>query len=275
VVLKGLPRNTKQKTPKLTWTMHIRKVLYIGIIAAWACILSSCASTPPAEPQLALGPHPQIGAPAPRQDIVHVVAPGETLWRISKMYDVSSQEIVRANKIASRDPILKKGQRLLVPRAAAVTPVISLYPSKKWRYIIIHHSATDEGNSLCFDRAHISRGWDGVGYHFVIDNGSKGKGDGQIEVSPRWLKQENGSHCKAGGMNAKAIGICLVGDFSRDVPTSKQMASLAYLVNKLREYYGIPMSRIMGHGQVPGARTECPGNNFPWRTFKKRLAVRQ
>jgi N-acetyl-anhydromuramyl-L-alanine amidase AmpD len=190
------------------------------------------------------------------------------------MYDVPSGDIVRVNKLRSKEPILKKGQCLLIPNAAPMTPVISLYPSKKWKYIIIHHSATDEGSSLSFDKAHNSRGWKGVGYHFVIDNGSKGKCDGQIEVSPRWLKQENGSHCRAGGMNKKAIGICLVGDFSREAPTLRQMDALVYLVKTLRKYYKIPMSRIMGHGRVSGARTECPGKRFPWRRFRKKLESR-
>ncbi|MDD5115956.1 MAG: N-acetylmuramoyl-L-alanine amidase [Candidatus Omnitrophica bacterium] len=206
---------------------------------------------------------------------IHVVAPGETLWRISKMYNVPSRDILYANKLYSKEPVLEKGQRLLIPNAAPVMPVISLYPSKKWKYIIIHHSATDEGSSLSFDKAHIFKGWNGIGYHFVVDNGSKGKNDGQIEVSPRWLKQENGAHCKAGGMNTRAIGICLVGDFSRDAPTSRQMDALVYLINRLRKYYRIPVSRIMGHGQVPGASTECPGKNFPWQELKRRLIIKQ
>lgn len=247
-----------------------QKALYVGVITIFACFLSSCA-TPPSKLQLT--PVPQAVVPVIRQDIFHVVAPGETLWRISMMYNVPSQEISRANNLYSKDPVLEKGQRLLIPNAAPVMPVISLYPSKKWKYIIIHHSATDEGSSLFFDKAHLSRGWDGVGYHFVIDNGTKGKDDGQIEVSPRWLKQANGSHCKASGMNTKAIGVCLVGNFSKEKPTLKQMDALVYLVNKLRKYYRIPLSRIMGHGQVPGAKTECPGKNFPWRGFKSRLTA--
>jgi LysM repeat protein len=254
--------------------MHkTHKALYIGVIAIFACFLSSCV-TPPIKPQLAPAPR-QAVAPVIRQDIFHVVAPGETLWRISRMYNVPAQEISRANKLYSKEPVLEKGQRLLIPGAAPVMPVISLYPSKKWKYIIIHHSATDEGSSLSFDRAHLMRGWDGVGYHFVIDNGSKGKRDGQIEVSPRWLKQDNGSHCKAGNMNTKAIGICLVGDFSKDAPTPKQIDALVYLINRLKKYYGISISRIMGHGQVPGARTECPGRNFPWRELKSRFTTGQ
>lgn len=238
-------------------------------------LLSSCAA-PVKHPGSVLS-SPGMMAPAAvpvrpllRQDIVHVVAPGETLWRIGKMYDVAPRDIARANRL-SITPVLRKGERLHVPNAAPVQPVISLYPSKRWTHIIIHHSATDEGDSLLFDKAHLHKGWDGVGYHFVIDNGSKGKADGQIEVSPRWLKQVPGAHCKADHMNERAIGICLVGNFNHDLPSARQMEALAGLVRKLQAYYRIPSSRIKGHGQVRGASTDCPGKRFRWEDLRRRL----
>jgi LysM repeat protein len=234
-------------------------------------LLSSCA-TPAVKPQPVFIPEkPVADLNFLRHDVLHIVGPGETLWRISKIYDVPAREISSLNHLDPKNPVLKKGQRLLIRGAAEPVPVISLYRSKKWKYIIIHHSATDEGDSLSFDKAHLKKGWDGVGYHFVIDNGSQGKNDGLIEVSPRWLKNKDGSHCKASGMNTKAIGICLVGNFSKDSPSAKQMASLVYLTNRLRNYYGVPLERIMEHGQVPGAKTECPGKRFPWNEFKSRL----
>ena len=45
--------------------------------------------------------------------------------------------------------------------------------------------------------------------------------------------------------------------------------SLVYLVRTMRDYYNIPNRNIIGHGQVPGAKTECPGTRFPWKTFRK------
>lgn len=249
-----------------------RKPLLGLIIFLLSFFIASCTAPQVKTPSPYL-PHvqPYPVMPGPRGDITHVVAPGETLWRLSKMYDVSMQDISRANRIDLKNPVLEKGQRVFIPNAAAVMPVVSLYPSRKWQYIIIHHSATDDGSSLSFDSAHGSKGWGGVGYHFIINNGSKGKADGQIEVSPRWLKQQDGAHCKADGMNHRAIGICLVGNFSKEPPTRRQMDSLAYLTNELRRYYRIPAERIKGHGQVSGAKTECPGNNFPWQDFRKRL----
>ena len=59
------------------------------------------------------------------------------------------------------------------------------------------NTATDEGNALSLFTIHKRRGFTDLGYHFVIDNGTSGKGKGQIEVSPRWIKQRNGAHCKA------------------------------------------------------------------------------
>ena len=72
-------------------------------------------------------------------------------------------------------------------------------------------------------------------------------------------------------MNERGIGVCLVGNFSDGQISRKQMNSLVFLTNKLRKYYKIPKSRILGHGQVAGANTECPGTNFPWRSFKRKL----
>ena len=226
--------------------------------------LSSCAPVKkPEQPPLLTIPK--------RSNARHIVAPGETLWRLSKMYDVPIANIVKANRLDGQAP-LKMGQELTIPNANEIRPVISLFPSYKWQYIIIHHSATDEGSSLSFNKSHLAKGWDkGVGYHFVIDNPTNRKQDGQIEVTPRWLKQEDGAHCKASDMNVKAIGICLVGNFHRDRPSKEQMDSLVFLVDKLRRFYHIPLKNILRHGHVPTSATECPGNNFPWDSFIRRL----
>lgn len=248
--------------------------LKTAFISFAACImLTSCARAPVKHQTYAAKStvSPSVTQGIQRHDIVHVVGPGETLWRIGKMYDVKLDDIVRANKLRNQ-VMLRMGQSLIIPSAAPVKPVIPLYRSRKWKYIIIHHSATDEGNSLFFRKSHRSRGWKEIGYDFVIDNGTFGKADGQIEVTPRWIKQQNGAHCSASGMNYKGIGICLVGNFSKDKLSEKQMESLVYLIGLLRDYYNIPADNIMGHGQVIGAKTECPGKNFPWYEFRKRLA---
>jgi len=146
-------------------------------------------------------------------------------------------------------------------------------PSKNdWKYIVVHHSATPSGNAAAFDAMHRRNGWDGVAYHFVINNGW-GNPDGHLEASPRWRSQKHGAH--AGGLpatappsarntfNEQGIGICLVGNFQRRPPTAAQLRTLAKLIRELQAEFGIPPERILGHRTV--RETACPGGSFPWR----------
>ena len=262
----------------------IKKRIFLIVMIFFAAMLSSCARAPVrgahGVPGVEPFPGPITAVPSergimipelPRTNVIHEVAPGETVWRISKMYDVGIEDIARANSLKDISR-LEKGERLVIPNAAPLMSVIPLYPSNKWKYIIVHHSATEAGNALSFDYVHSTKKhWKSLGYHFVIDNGTSGKEDGQIEVSPRWIHQEDGAHCKASEMNYKAIGICLVGNFNESSISPKQMESLVYLVNVLREYYRISYAHILGHGHVRGAVTDCPGTRFPWRQFRSRL----
>jgi hypothetical protein len=146
---------------------------------------------------------------------------------------------------------------------------------KKWTAVVIHHSATETGNAAIFDRMHREENhWDGVGYDFVIGNGTDSS-DGQVEVTFRWLEQVAGAHC--GGTpdnwaNIDAVGICLVGNFNDTGATAKQMQSLSKLVRFLQKRYTISTSRIYGHSNTPGARvTDCPGIKSPMADLKEML----
>lgn len=247
--------------------LRLRHFVLSSILLAVVLILSSCTVTHVTKPPTDVQIYETSPSSFVRGGAYHFVAPGETLWRIARMYDVNIETLKEANKIRNvRD--IDIGTKLYIPGAASRKDVITLYPSQKWKYIIVHHSATEVGSSQQFNASHLKRGWQGVGYHFVIDNGTSDKADGQIETTPRWTKQQSGAHTKAAGMNDKGIGICLVGNFSEDTVSRKQMESLVYLTSKLSEYYNIPESRVIGHGQVPGASTECPGKRFPWSRFK-------
>jgi hypothetical protein len=147
----------------------------------------------------------------------------------------------------------------------------------KWKHIVLHHSASDFGNSATFDRMHRERRWDELGYHFVITNG-RGGGDGRIEVGPRWIKQKHGAHCRPDPnddnyWNEHGIGICLVGDFTRHRPSEAQLNSAAKLIAFLMRQSNIPAANVVGHGQVRGAKTECPGKMFPYADLLKRVAA--
>lgn len=213
------------------------------------------------------------GAPG----VYHIVAHGQNLYRISKVYGVDIKEIIKANNLKSPNQI-EIGQKLFIPKpgipiyiepyhGAAYTAVQKLVGEKQyrihWRTITLHHSATQEGNALSFDRNHRHRGMGGLFYHFVIGNGN-GSGDGQIEVGWRWRRQVEANRLRD-------IQICLVGDFNKQVVTPAQFNSLMVLLTILKQQYSIPVSNIRTHKSISGKITECPGNNFPFFRIVREL----
>src|SRR3954471_10560403 len=122
--------------------------------------------------------------------------------------------------------------------------------------------ATEVGGAERFTRAHRARGFDELGYHFVVGNGSDTT-DGQVEVGPRWVTQKHGAHCKTEDeyYNEHGIGICLVGNFDRHTPSRAQTRSLQKLVRFLCHQYAIPADHVYVHGDITG-KTRCPGEKF-------------
>ena len=160
-------------------------------------------------------------------------------------------------------PSMPSGPR--VPWSAAADPDLSSLPAsvavataRPWTVVVLHHSATKRGSSTLFDKMHREKGWDGVGYDFVIGNGTD-TGDGELEVTYRWRDQKDGSHAK--GWNDVAIGICLVGNYEEVSPTPAQRETLVRLLRHLRRRFGIPAERVVGHKTLNP--TLCPGKLFP------------
>jgi N-acetyl-anhydromuramyl-L-alanine amidase AmpD len=137
--------------------------------------------------------------------------------------------------------------------------------ARDWKYLVLHHTATDHDSVATIDRVHRQRKdkqgqpWVGIGYHFVIGNGH-GMEDGQIEPTFRWQKQLAGAHAGVGRYNDAGIGICLVGNFEEQQPTKKQFAAVNELVSSLRTQFEISPTSIVGHNQVKA--TECPGKHL-------------
>lgn len=143
----------------------------------------------------------------------------------------------------------------------------------RWKYIVVHNSGTRQGNARAFDIYHrkVRKMPNGLAYHFVIGNGSS-SGNGEIEIGSRWTKQINGGHVASDYLNNIALGICLVGDFNRDVPTEKQKAALEELINYLRKRCGKVKGKdiiVYGHRQINPKPTDCPGDRFPLKWLNK------
>lgn len=163
--------------------------------------------------------------------------------------------------------LLVSGVEATVVSSAKIKPVKS-----RWKYIVIHHSATKKGNASRFNTYHKRRGMrNGLAYHFVINNGTAGTFDGQLEIGPRWKKQINGGHCRQNWVNNSGIGICLVGNFNKTQVSEKQFSVLYKLCRMLMDKYGIPVRNVVGHGEVKGEHSECPGKYFPLRELKEAL----
>lgn len=144
---------------------------------------------------------------------------------------------------------------------------------EQWQAIVIHDSGSPVGSAAEIDESHRARGFDGLGYHFLIGNGA-GMADGEIHVGYRWLDQLPGAH--VGGpegelYNRVAVGICLVGDGDRRAFTPEQTRRVAQLVAALAARLGIAQDRVYLHSEL--APVKSPGRLFPQAEFREQLRV--
>ncbi len=145
----------------------------------------------------------------------------------------------------------------------------------RWKYIVVHNSGTRQGNAKIFDYYHLHTRHmpNGLAYHFVIGNGTS-TGDGEIEVGSRWKRQINGGHVHSDYLNNIALGICLVGDYNRDVPTRAQYAALDELITYLRKRVGRVdrrLSIVKAHREINPVPTDCPGNRFSYTWLHRKF----
>lgn len=137
--------------------------------------------------------------------------------------------------------------------------------------IAIHCSATPNGRPHTAEdihRWHLDRGWDGIGYHYVIE----------LDGTRRTGRPEYWTGAHAGGHNRGSIGICLIGT---DWFTLEQQAALADLLDDLRQRY--PDAIIRGHRDLSPDRNNdgritadewtktCPG--FDARDWCKKNGI--
>ena len=124
---------------------------------------------------------------------------------------------------------------------------------RKINEIIVHCSATAEERDYTvgdIDSWHKSRGWQCIGYHYVIYR------DGSVHTG-RPVAQI-GAHCT--GHNANSIGVCYIGGCAadgktpKDTRTPQQREALRRLVADLQKQY--PGATVHGHREF--AAKACP-----------------
>lgn len=119
--------------------------------------------------------------------------------------------------------------------------------------IFIHCSDSPQGRGDGAKEIHSwhkQRGWDGIGYNYVILE------DGIIENG----RPDYWTPAHAKGHNENSLAICLIGktDF-----TENQFQSLAFLIDKKMRQYNIKKEDIKGHYEV--SSKTCP--NFDVKEF--------
>ncbi len=128
-------------------------------------------------------------------------------------------------------------------------------PITQVQYLVIHHTVTSS-DATPDDIAlfHKARGWGGIGYHFIVTK------DGKV-----WYVGDIGTaRANVANMNEKVIGISLIGDFTKELPTDEQITSTHLLCKFLVETASIPNVKswesVVGHKEL--GSTACPGASW-------------
>ena len=206
---------------------------------------------------------------------IYRVQRGDSLWKVARKFDISVADLKRQNQLSS--DIIRLGQNLQIPAGLPQTLRWKIghrrVDRNRWRKIIVHHSATTEGNAASFDRFHREkrRMENGLAYHFVIGNGT-GSRNGEIEIGRRWKKQIYGGHVNGSDLNEISVGICLVGNFEKKQPTERQLKSLYNLTRYLQISLLRGRQEVWGHKDLPNQSTACPGKFFPLKQYRSHFA---
>lgn len=130
---------------------------------------------------------------------------------------------------------------------------------RRIEWLVVHCSASDRHKTTVEDieRWHEARGFDGIGYHRII------LGDGTVRQGRH--DQKVGAHAQ--GFNSHSLGICLTGNFDKDVLQEEdaQFRALVQVCAVLCKRHGIPPERIIGHRDTykllrKKVAKSCPGN---------------
>ena len=120
------------------------------------------------------------------------------------------------------------------------------------RYIVVHHSGVAiESSVQAIRNWHQSNnGWPDIGYQFVI------MWSGQVVQTMPITRVS----FHVAGRNRESIGICIPGDWTRELPPQPALDSLVGLVDLLRSNLGRPVP-VVGHGEhaLPSNPSACPG----------------
>ena len=118
------------------------------------------------------------------------------------------------------------------------------------KYLVVHCSDTNNDENIGakeIHELHLSFGWDGIGYHKVIQR------NGFVEMGrpEYWIGAHVYEH------NQESLGICLIG---KNQFTKKQFNSLKIILRNWKVKY--PKAKIVGHCDFNNTNKTCPNFNL-------------
>jgi N-acetyl-anhydromuramyl-L-alanine amidase AmpD len=125
------------------------------------------------------------------------------------------------------------------------------------RHLVIHHSAAPPSvGPRRIASYHVkTKGWPGVGYHFLIsEKGIIYQGNTLETISYHAVQA-----------NSRGVGICFLGNFTKVVPPPAQLRAGAHLIAWLMQQLNINLENVKGHREF--MKTACPGDQ--WLAGKK------
>jgi len=119
--------------------------------------------------------------------------------------------------------------------------------------VAVHHTVSPPDRSIDSLAAyHVnSRGWPGIGYHYVVTD------FGRIFLT-NYIESVS---YHVGNPNTYTVGIALQGNFTDHPPPQAQQDAARWLVSFLKGYLKKDLD-VRGHRHMPGASTQCPGNTL-------------
>ena len=130
---------------------------------------------------------------------------------------------------------------------------------KEISLLVVHCSDTANNEKLSaidIHKMHLGFGWDGIGYHKIINR------SGKIENGrPEYWE---GAHVK--GINNVSLGVCLIG---RNFFTNNQFLSLEKVLKTWKETY--IDAEILGHRDSTKTKKTCPNFDVKKWCIKRRI----
>lgn len=125
--------------------------------------------------------------------------------------------------------------------------------------IVVHHSGVDNQTAINYARHHVNTlKWPGIGYHFIIEKTGAIYMCNHLDTVSYHVR----------GSNTRSVGICLSGNHDNTMPEHLQMVALTRLIPAILDM--LPsVTRLMGHREMEGANTTCPGKHIDMDSIRK------